>query len=145
MTNIDYSEFCKSIDGICQGIITKTRAGEGTGSIFSLTILNKEKITYNIMVYCSWKMLFNGIVICTWKDKEGHISNSLEDIVGSTIKSFYLNASGDISLYLSQGVDLIIFSDCYSNYDAETESDYFIESSSHVFTCIRNSFFIEKI
>lgn len=115
--------------------VTKSLAGEPSGSIFYLTFGDEE---YLIFVYCSWRLIQESKIITGWHESNevpfGPLTKGINSLENDVIKEINLSKFYDLNIKFKSGKELQIFCDITPNL---REGEYLDENWD--FTNIKNN------
>lgn len=144
MTPISVSAFREIVATTLIGAsVREAKCGAGTGSLVNLHLTGPTGVLY-LMIFCSWKILQQEAITCSWKDPESSIEAAFLATNDLRVLSAHVTPGGDMSLELETGVWIYLFSDSSFPEEVEIESDYFLEVSSRIYTCLRGKFYVEE-
>ncbi|TGD80446.1 hypothetical protein [Hymenobacter wooponensis] len=126
----------------------RSRAGSGTGSIFTLqfgpALFNDHtQGEFSLMVYCAWRIVEGSTTICTWReDAESILAPMLKDLEGAHVSKANLSEWGDLTIDFNIGHSLQIWSEAHSEYPENWSIGY--QGSGHYSMEIGKGFIYEK-
>lgn len=95
----------------------RSRAGSGTGSIFTLQFgpaLSSDESTgeFSLMVYCAWRIVKGNTIICTWHgDSDTILVPALKSLENDWVTKATLSKWGDLTVNFKEGYALQIWND----------------------------------
>ena len=95
----------------------RSRAGSGTGSIFTLQFgsvvaTDETQGEFSLMVYCAWRIIEGDAIICTWhNDADSVLAPALKALEGAQVTKATLSEWGDLAIYFNTGCALQIWND----------------------------------
>ena len=142
-----FSEFEQVIKQLPGQQAWRTRAGSGTGSIFTMYFKSpiesdKPQSEVSLMVFCAWRIVTAEHIICTWhEDADTSLAPALRTLENSPVASAAFTAWGDLIIDFSNGYSLHIWNDApfkdgdswniicagLGNYSVETRNAFFHE------------------
>jgi hypothetical protein len=125
----------------------RSRAGSGTGSIFTMDFkpalkTEKSQGEFCLMVYCAWRIVEAGRIICTWhEDADASLGPALKALESMPVTKATLTDWGDLTVDFSNGHSLQIWNDAPS----EDGDSWFVGYSGFGYYSVttRNAFFYE--
>lgn len=139
------AEFKQVIEKLKNQPAWRSRAGNGTGSIFTLQFgpvssIDETQGEFSLMVFCAWRIVTAERIICTWhEDADTSLAPALHALENSAVASAAFTAWGDLTIDFSNGYSLHIWNDApfrdddswniscagLGNYSVETRNAFF--------------------
>jgi hypothetical protein len=114
---VSFAEFREVIEKLKNQPVWRSRAGSGTGSIFTLqfgpaSARDEKRGEFSLMVFCAWRIVQAEHVICTWhEDADTSLAPALQKLENSTVASTAFTAWGDLTIDFSNGYSLHVWND----------------------------------
>ncbi|GAB3636338.1 hypothetical protein GCM10027422_19280 [Hymenobacter arcticus] len=104
----------------------RSRAGEGTGSIFTLEFGaalpdDATQGELSLMVYCAWRVTEQDKILLSWQDDSAQvIAPGLAALMGLSVADITLSAWRDLTISFTNGRNLQIMNDFSPHKDFDT-------------------------
>ncbi|HEX8427449.1 DUF6188 family protein [Hymenobacter sp.] len=115
--NVEFNEVEQIIQLIQGQLVWRSRAGSGTGSIFTLQFgpalpTDETQGEFSLMVCCAWRIIEGDAIICTWhNDSELILEPALKALEGTQVTKATLSEWGDLAIRFDTGRALQIWND----------------------------------
>ncbi|MBC6698777.1 DUF6188 family protein [Hymenobacter puniceus] len=144
---VSFAEFKQVIEKLQHQPAWRSRAGNETGSIFTLQfgLLSSTDETqgeFSLMVWCAWRIVKAEHIICTWHEDAGtNLAPALQTLESSTVASATFTAWGDLTIDFSNGYSLHIWNDApFKDFDSWSIG---YSGLGYYSVATRNTFFYE--
>ncbi|MDF7811394.1 hypothetical protein [Hymenobacter sp. YC55] len=114
---VKFNEIEQIIQLIQGQLAWRSRAGSGTGSIFTLQFgsalsTNETQGKFSLMVYCAWRIVERDAIICTGhNDADSVLAPALKALEDTQVTKVTLSEWGDLAIYFDTGRALQIWND----------------------------------
>ncbi len=115
---ISFAEFAQVIEQLPGRSAWRSKAGAGTGSIFTLQfglplIDDDQEGEFSLMVSCAWRVVEAGRIICSWhEDSKDVLAPALRQLCYSgEVMEATLSALGDLTVLFADGRSLQVWND----------------------------------
>ncbi|GAB3825830.1 hypothetical protein [Hymenobacter jeollabukensis] len=101
----------------------RSRAGNGTGSIFTLEFgeplpTDANQGAFSLMVYCAWRIVREDQVLLSWHDdSDAFLAPGLKALEGLTVAAVELSAWRDLTIRFADGQALHILNELSPHRD----------------------------
>ncbi|UOG77034.1 hypothetical protein MTX78_10620 [Hymenobacter tibetensis] len=115
--NVEFNEVEQIIQLMNGQLAWRSRAGSGTGSIFTLQFgpalaTDETRGEFDLMVYCAWRIIEGNAIICTWhNDSDSILAPALIAFEGTQVTNATLTTWGDLIIHFDTGRALQIWND----------------------------------
>ncbi|GAA4022969.1 hypothetical protein GCM10022409_03490 [Hymenobacter glaciei] len=115
--SVSFFEFEQVTQELSGQQVWRSRAGSGTGSIFTMEFrptlkTDKPQSEFSLMVYCAWRIVEAGRIICTWhEDADNNIAPALKTLEGTPVTKAILTEWGDLTIDFLNGRSLHVWND----------------------------------
>ena len=114
---ITFEEFAQVVARIRGKVVWRSRAGSGTGSIFTLqfglpTTADSQWGELCLMVYCAWRIVEANLILCSWhEDSDAALAPALQQLENAEVTSVVPTPWGDLTINFTNGRSLQIWND----------------------------------
>lgn len=115
--NVTFDEVEQVINLLQDQSAWQSRAGSGTGSIFTLQFgpalsVDKNQGEFSLMVYCAWRIVEGNNILCTWHgDSDSVLAPALKNLEGLQVIKATLSEWGDLTIDFNGELSLQIWND----------------------------------
>jgi hypothetical protein len=142
---ISFAEFARVIAELPGRSAWRSKAGAGTGSIFTLQfglplVEDEQEGEFSLMVSCAWRIVDAGRISCSWhEDSETVLAPALRQLwYSGEVTEATLSTLGDLTIQFANGQSLQIWNDAPFEEGSECWSMgyqgrgyYAVETKSH--------------